>query len=71
MLELPKEIVWDYPVPPRDDLWRLQRLADFFPHFGRDRASVQLLNQRLPELKIPQEVAELIRMYAEYYENRL
>jgi hypothetical protein len=67
MLPLPREIVWDYPAPPEDELWRLQRLADFFPSFGRDRASVEGLLRRLPDLKMPEEVAELIRMYAEYY----
>ncbi len=68
MIELPKEIVWDYLEPPRNELWRLQRLADFFPHHGRDRNTVRALVQRLPELKVPPEVAELIRLYAEYYD---
>jgi hypothetical protein len=69
MIELPKEIVWDYPEPPNDELWRLQRLADFFPHYGRDRACVRALMQRLPELKIPPEVAALIRLYSEHYDT--
>jgi hypothetical protein len=69
MIELPKAIVWDYAEAPRDELWRLQRLADFFPHYGRDRTSVRALTQRLAELKIPPEVAELIKMYAEYYDR--
>jgi hypothetical protein len=70
MLELPKAIVWDYPEPPVDELWRLQRLADFFPSYGRDRASVEALLRRLSDLKVPPEVAELIRIYAEYYAIR-
>ncbi len=69
MIELPKEIVWDYQEPPQDELWRLRRLADFFPQFGRDRASVRGLMRRLPELRVPPEVAELIRLYAEYYDS--
>ena len=69
MIALPKEIVWDYPEPPHDEMWRLQRLADFFPHHGRDRDSVRALLRRLPELKVPPEVAELIRLYAEHYDE--
>ena len=69
MIELPKEIVWDYEVPPQDELWRVRRLADFFPHFGRERASVRGLMRHLPDLRVPPEVAELIRLYAEYYDS--
>jgi hypothetical protein len=65
MVDLPKEIVWDYPEPPQDDM---QRLADFFPYHGRDRDNVRARVQRLPELKVPPEVAELIRLYAEHYD---
>ena len=67
MLELPKAIVWDYKEPPVDELWRLQRVADFFPNYGRDPVSVRELAKHLPELKLPPEVAELVRIYAEYY----
>lgn len=69
MVELPKELLWDYQRPPEDELWRLQRLVDFFPQFGRDRASVQALLHRLPELNAPREVAELICMYAQHYDD--
>jgi hypothetical protein len=69
MIELPRELLWDYQNPPADELWRLQRLADFFPQFGRDRASVRALMRRLPELKVPPEVAELIRLYAQHYDG--
>jgi hypothetical protein len=69
MVEVPREILWDYEEPPHDELWRLQRLADFFPQFGRDRASVRTLVRRLPGLRMPPEVAELIRLYAEHYDG--
>ncbi len=69
MIDLPRELLWDYQKAPNDELWRLQRLVDFFPQFGRDRASVQALVRRLPELKMPPEVAELIRLYAQHYDR--
>jgi hypothetical protein len=31
MIEVPKEILWDYENAPEDVEWRLQRIADFFP----------------------------------------
>jgi len=67
MIPVPKEIVWDYAVPPEDERWRAQRLAEFFPNYGRDRDTVQFLLTRLADLKIPDENKELIRMYARHY----
>jgi hypothetical protein len=64
MVSIPREIVWDYPEPPPDDLWRLQRIADFFPHFGRDAATVAALHRRVDDLRVPPEVRALIAIYA-------
>jgi hypothetical protein len=35
-IAIPKEILWDYTEPPEDLLWRLQRIADFFPPMARN-----------------------------------
>ena len=43
MIEVPKEILWDYHEPPEELLWRLQRIADFFPLYGREKETVALL----------------------------
>lgn len=63
-MKLPPELVWDYSEPPADELWRLRRLAVFFPQFGRDADSVRSLYLRRAELDAPREVVELICMYA-------
>jgi len=64
MIPVPREIVWDYPEAPPDEGWRLQRLAEFFPHFGRDRATVEALYGNLGRLRVPDEIKELIAIYA-------
>lgn len=67
MVEIPPELVWDYPSAPPDELWRLQRIAEFFPRFGRDRATVVALFGELDSLRIPAEVRQLIILYARHY----
>jgi hypothetical protein len=64
VLDLPKEIVWDYPTPPLDAAWRRQRLASFFPHYGRDRRSVAELYANVTDLQVAPEVKSLIALYA-------
>ncbi|MBI3893657.1 MAG: hypothetical protein HY303_19225 [Candidatus Wallbacteria bacterium] len=68
MIPIPSEIVWDYPEPPQSEAWRLQRIAEFFPHCGRDRVTVAALYQALHRLRIAPEVADLISLYAELLE---
>ncbi len=46
-IDIPKELLWDYTKAPDDLLWRLQRIADFFPAYGTDRETVQLLFEHL------------------------
>ena len=70
MIEVPRDIVWDYPEPPKDELWRLQRIADFFPQYGRDRETVRALCRRRKELRVPREVLTLIEIYANCYQVR-
>lgn len=64
MIDVPREIVWDYPQAPADEDWRLQRLAEFFPHFGRDPATVEALYRHRERLRVPDEIKELIALYA-------
>lgn len=70
LVPIPRELVWDYAEPPQDLLWRLQRIADWFPAFGRDRRTVQLLYAHRDELKIPPEVRSLVELYQEEWERR-
>jgi hypothetical protein len=64
-VDIPPELVWDYSSPPDDLMWRLQRIAEWFPAFGRDPHTVALLYQRREALKVPPEIRELIELYEE------
>lgn len=63
-ITVPRALCWDYPRPPEDELWRLQRIAEFFPQFGRTRRTIAALFRRRAELRVPDEVKELIAIYA-------
>jgi len=52
MIQIPKEILWDYREAPEDLLWRLQRLVDFFPRYGPDRETAALLFLHRDQLKL-------------------
>lgn len=67
MIPIPSEIVWDYDEPPLDEVWRLQRIAEFFPLYGRDSLTVAALYEVRHELRIPPEVSQLIVLYAELH----
>lgn len=54
-ITVPKQLLWDYDTPPEDTLWRLQRIADFFPLYGTDRETVAALFEHKGELKIDKE----------------
>ena len=69
-VDVPARLLWDYDVAPEDELWRLQRIIDFFPTYGRDRVTRAALVRRLDELRAPPEVKELVRLYAAHYEGR-
>lgn len=69
-LDIPECLVWDYEVPPEDLLWRLQRIADWFPAFGRDRRTVGLLFAHRGELRLAPEIRELIELYEEAWRER-
>jgi len=63
MIEVPKEILWDYDEPPEDLLWRLQRIADFFPLYGRERETVMLLFSYRDQLNLDDATRLLIEEY--------
>jgi hypothetical protein len=68
MIAVPKELLWDYREPPRNLLWRLQRIADFFPLYGKDRDTVALLYTHLDQLKIDGATKALIEEYHRTWE---
>lgn len=68
MIDVPARLLWDYDVAPEDERWRLQRILDFFPAYGRDRATTMALAQHLDVLRAPPEVKKLVRLYVEHYE---
>ena len=70
MIAMPKNIVWDYLEPPEDLLWRLQRLADFFPCYGQDRETVNLLFQYRDRLKLDPPTRALIEAYQEAWKEK-
>lgn len=64
-VDIHPDLVWDYATPPRDPLWRLQRIADAFPAYGRDRRTVAQLFAMRHQLRMPPEVRPLIELYEE------
>jgi hypothetical protein len=63
MIPVPKDILWDYDEPPEDLRWRLQRIADFFPLYGRDRETVALLYAHRDQLKVDEATRALVEEY--------
>lgn len=70
VVNVPRALVWDYATTPEDPMWRLQRIADWFPTFGRERATVAQLYAYRDALKIPSEVRLLIELYEEAWRER-
>lgn len=63
MVTVPRAILWDYREAPEDLLWRLQRIADFFPRHGRDRETVALLFENRGRLRLEPGTLALIEEY--------
>ena len=63
MIEVPKEILWDYDDPPEDLIWRLQRIADFFPLYGREQEIIILLFRHRDQLNLDDATRALIEEY--------
>lgn len=66
-ISVPKELLWDYAEPPDDLLWRLQRIADFFPAYGTDRETVALLFDCRDQLRLEPGKYALIGLYHEVW----
>lgn len=64
-IHVPKELIWDYKEPPDNLLWKLQRIADFFPAFGADAVTVKLLFEYRDKLKLEKGKYRLIELYHE------
>lgn len=69
-LKIPKELLWDYKEAPDDLLWRLQRIADFFPAYGTERETVQLLFEYRDKLRLEEGKRRLIEIYNEVYNEK-
>lgn len=63
MIEVPEDILWDYQHAPEDVLWRLQRIADFFPLYGKDRETIAQLYAHRNQLKLDGATLALIEAY--------
>lgn len=63
MITVPRAILWDYREAPEDLLWRLQRIADFFPRYGTDRETVALLFANRERLRLEPGTLALIEEY--------
>lgn len=70
MIPVPRDILWDYREPPEDLLWRLQRIADFFPLYGRDRETVTMLYVYRDHLKLDAATRALIEEYHSAWEAK-
>ena len=51
-------------------MWRLQRIADAFPGYGRDRATVAQLFKNRDRLELKPEIRRLIELYEEMWATR-
>lgn len=69
-IEIPKELLWDYKKPPDDPLWRLQRIADFFPVYGRDRETVFGLYKKREKLRMDETTRLLVEEYKNAWEEK-
>ncbi len=69
-VNIPKELVWDYKEPPDNLLWRLQRIADFFPAHGTEREVVKLLYDHRDELRLEEGTYKLLALYHEVWNEK-
>ena len=69
-IKIPKELLWDYKELPDDLLWRLQRIADFFPAYGVNAKTIKLLFEYREQLKLEQGKYRLIELYYEVWNEK-
>jgi hypothetical protein len=70
LIRIPEELLWDYREAPDDPLWILQRIADFFPLYGRERETVMALYENTRKLKIDETTKILIEEYKRAWEEK-
>ena len=63
IIPVPEDLLWDHIEAPPDLLWRLQRIADYFPRYGNDRETIELLYEHRGELKLDEPAKLLIEEY--------
>lgn len=68
-VKLHPDLAWDYDEPPAEPLWRLQRIADAFPAYGRDRITVAQLFATRDALRLRPEIRQLIELYEERWQE--
>jgi len=69
-IDVPDKLLGDYKEPPADGLWRLQRIADFFPAYGTDRETVRLLFEYRDQLRLEEGKYKLIGIYHEVWDEK-
>lgn len=69
-VDLPRELLWDYREPPEDILWRLQRIAVFFPAYGTERENVNLLYEYRDRLRLDEGKYKLIGIYKKVWDEK-
>jgi hypothetical protein len=69
-IPIPKALLWDYTTPPDDLLWRLQRIADFFPLYGTDRDTVSALYEHKDQLQMDRKTILLIDEYYKIWKSK-
>ena len=69
-IPIPKALLWDYTTPPDELLWRLQRIADFFPLYGTDRDTVSALYEHKDKLKLDKETLLLVEEYYRAWKSK-
>ncbi len=59
-----KRLIWDYPNPLKDDLWRATRMAEYFPFVFEEltQEDKQMLLKHLDTINVPDERKDFIRM---------
>ncbi len=69
-INIPPGLLWDYKKPPDDILWRLQRIVDFFPAYGTDKETVDLLFEYRDKLRMEEGKYKLITLYKEVWDEK-
>ncbi len=69
-IPIPRALLWDYTTPPDDLLWRLQRIADFFPLYGTDRETVIALYENKDRLRMDRETLLLVEEFYRAWKSK-